>query len=223
MKHLKKTAAAVLLVFMLLTLSACSRDYDAAGYTNAVLNLQFQGDTSAALTFVDGATSSDLMEMYRDFVDNFTAGYLTEGMELTDEQTEEFAKLMSNVFASMRYEVGDAEKTGKKEYEVPVVIQPNDTFIRYRQLLTEDSIKITNKLKQGGYDGDDEEIQTQVMEEIAKNASGLLSEAHEGSEYGEKQTVILRVKADKDGIYSIDGDDMDNLIVKILRLDEIGD
>ncbi|MGN1165697.1 MAG: hypothetical protein ACI4S2_04625 [Lachnospiraceae bacterium] len=222
MKHLKKISVIILGLVIALWTVGCQRDYDASGYTNAVLDLQFQGDTKAAITYVEGTTQSSLMEMYRGFIDDFVTGYITDGMELSDEQTEEFSDLVSGIFTSMRYEVGEADKIGKKEYEVPVVIQPIDTFIRYQQLLTEDSIIISGKVQSGEYEGSDEEIQSQMMEEIAVNAYNLLEKAYEGSEYGEKQTVILRVKADKNGAYSIDEDDMNNLIVKILRLDEIG-
>lgn len=223
MKCLKKISAILLAAAMAVSLWGCQREYDASGYTNAILNLQFQGDTKEAFAFVEGTTQSSLAEMYRDFIDNFVDGYLTDGMELTDEQSEKFSEVMSNIFASMRYDTGEAEKTGEKEYEVPVVIQPTDTFIRYQQLLTEDSIRISNKLKNDDYEGGGEEIQSAVLDEIATNAAELLETAYEGSEYGEEQTVILRVKADKDDVYSIDEEDMDNLIVKILRLDEIGD
>ena len=41
------------------------------------------------------------------------------------------------------------------------------------------------------------------------------------SQYGEKKSVVLHVKQDKDKEYYIDEDDMDQLIRKILRLDEI--
>ena len=60
------------------------------------------------------------------------------------------------------------------------------------------------------------------MAEIAGNSYKLLEKAHEESGYGERQTVILKVKSDANGIYFIEEDDMDSLIKKILRLDEIG-
>ena len=60
------------------------------------------------------------------------------------------------------------------------------------------------------------------MAEIARHAYDLLEKAYGDSEFGDKKTVILKVKADTSDIYSINEDDMDNLIVKILRLDEIG-
>ena len=39
--------------------------------------------------------------------------------------------------------------------------------------------------------------------------------------YGEKETVVLLVDAKNGQDYSVDEDDMDGLIRKILRLDEI--
>ena len=41
-------------------------------------------------------------------------------------------------------------------------------------------------------------------------------------EYQEEETVILHVRADKKNEYFIDEDDMNTLILKILKLDEIG-
>ena len=40
-------------------------------------------------------------------------------------------------------------------------------------------------------------------------------------DYGDSKTVILEVKADEDNEYAINEDDMNNLITKILRLDEM--
>lgn len=222
MKCFKKTIAVIVAIVVSVMTFGCEGGYDASGYTVAVLDLQFQGDTKTARTFVEGVTQSSLMEIYQEFIDDFVAGYITDGMEISDSETVQFSELTSAIFASMRYEVGEAEKTGKREYEVPVVIWPSDTFIRYRQLLTEDSVKISEKVKNGLYPGSEEEIQNQVMAEIVSNAYELLMTAYENSEYGGKKTVILKVKAEKDGAYYIDEDDMDNLIVKILRLDEIG-
>ena len=202
--------------------AGCGKGFDASGYTEAILALQFQGDVRNAGAFVEGTDRAELMEMYQRFVDDFVAGYITNGMTVSEAQQEEFSELASTIFTSMRYEVGEAKKAGKGEYEVPVIIRPSDTFIRYRDLLTEDSVKMSEKVRKGEYGGDEEEAMEQMMAEIAVNAYELLETAYEGSEYGEEQTVILRVATDGNEIYSIDAEDMDNLIAKILRLDEIG-
>lgn len=222
MKRWKRLITILMILVLSASVTGCGSRFDASGYTEAVLDLQFQGDTTNARTFLDGTTQTSLSQMYQEFVENFVAVYITSGMTVGETRNREFADLASSVLSSMRYEVGKAKKTGKKEYEVPVVIEPADTFIRYRDLLTEDSIKISNKIKKGGYKGNEEEIEAQVLRDIADHAYDLLVKAHEDTEYGEKETVILKVKADSDDVYAIDADDMDNLIKKILRLDEIG-
>lgn len=209
-------------VLFSLELSGCRNDFDASAYTAAILNFQFQGETQDVRTVIEDADFSELSESYQQFINEFVEEYITAGMQLGEMRTEQFAEFASSMFTSMRYEVGKAKKTGKHEYEVPVVIQPNDTFIRYEELLEEDAVQITEKIENGEYKGTDEEIQNQVFREIANNAYDLLLTAYESSEYGEEKTVILRVSQTEEGTYSIDEEDMDNLIVKILRLDEIG-
>lgn len=218
-----KRSVGIFLAWIFCLLGAgCGKGFDASGYTEAILNLQFQGDVKNAGAFVEGTDRSELMEMYQDFIDNFVSGYITNGMSLGENETKEFSELISTIFLTMRYEVGEAKKLEKGKYEVPVIIYPNDTFVRYSELLTEDSIRMSGKVKKGEYAGDEDEIRDQVMAEIAAQAYDLLETAYEGSEFGEKETVILRVEKDGNEIYSIDDEDMDNLIAKILRLDEIG-
>ncbi len=222
MARLRKLRAVLAALALLLTVTGCSGRFDASGYTAAILDLQFQGDTKNARTLVAGATQQSLSEMYQEFISNFMASYITDGMEISDADEQKFAALAASVLGSVRYEVGEAKKTGKKEYEVPVVIQPVDTFLRYKDLLTEDALRISERVKSKKYKGTDEEVRSQVMAEIAANAYDLLERAYTDSTYDGKQTVILKIKADTSDIYSIDEDDMDNLIAKILRLDEIG-
>lgn len=222
MEQLKRYVGIMLVCAVCAMPAGCGKGFDASGYTEAILALQFQGDVRNAGTFVEGTDRAELMEMYQNFVDDFVSGYITNGMTLTEAQQEEFSELVSTIFASMRYEVGEAKKAEKGEYEVPVIIKPSDTFIRYRDLLTEDSVKMSEKVRKGEYGGDEEAAMEQMMAEIAEHAYELLETAYEGSEYGEEQTVILRVGTSGNEIYSIDAEDMDNLIAKILRLDEIG-
>ena len=49
----------------------------------------------------------------------------------------------------------------------------------------------------------------------------VLDAAYQDTAYGEEETVILHVQADKNHEYSVDEDDMNSLVLKILRLDEI--
>ena len=75
--------------------------------------------------------------------------------------------------------------------------------------------------KRQGYEGTAEEVTQQVLNDIVNHAYELLDAAYQDTAYGEEETVILHVQADKNHEYSIDEDDMNSLVLKILRLDEI--
>ena len=76
-------------------------------------------------------------------------------------------------------------------------------------------------IKAGKYTGTEEEIDTQIMTDIVNHSYELLDAAYMRMDYGDSKTVILEVKADEDNEYAINEDDMNNLITKILRLDEM--
>ena len=208
----------VLIVVLMLTATGCGKKFDAAGYVQAVLDLTFQGDITQAKKYSKDATEESLMQMYRDSIDQFVSSNITNEIEMSDTKTSQFAELVSKIFMTMRYNV----KTGKGEYEVTVEIQPSDVFVDFQQILTEDSLKIAQKIKNGEYEGTSEEETTQqILNDIVNHAYELLEVAYMDSQYGEKKSVVLHVKQDKDKEYYIDEDDMDQLIRKILRLDEI--
>lgn len=207
---------------LVIGLTGCGKDFDASGYVQAVLDLTFQGDIEKALEYEEDASEASLMQQYQASIDQFVAANITNEIEMSEMKTAQFAELVSKIFATMRYSVKDAKKTGEKEYEVPVEIQPTDVFASFRQALTEDSIKMTQKIKDGEYKGSsEEETEQMILNDIVNHAYELLDVAYMDTQYGDKETVILRVKADKKKEYYIDEDDMDHLIRKILRLDEI--
>lgn len=222
---MRKHVRPVLLVFLCIVLAAvstgCGRSFDASGYVEGVLALNFQGQTAKAQEMIDGASAESLKEQYREFIDTFVANNITNELDMGDLKTTQFAELVSKIFSVMRYSVGEADKTGRKEYEVPVEIQPSDVFIRFQQLLTEDSVKIAQDVKDGVYQGTDEEVQKQILSDIVNHSYELLDVAYSEMKFGDAKTVIVKVKADEKNEYSIDEDDMDNLVIKILRLDEI--
>lgn len=222
MKRYKDILRIMAVVLMLaLFITGCGKDFDASGYTQALLNLTFQGDTSKAMTYMEDSSESSLMRQYQQSIDNFVAANITSEIEMSETKTAQFADLVSKIFATMRYDVGKAEKTGRREYEVPVSIQPSDVFVNFQHSLAQDSIKITQKIKEGGYEGTEEEVAQQVLNDIVNHAYELLDAAYQDTGYGEEETIILHVQADKNNEYSIDEDDMNSLVLKILRLDEI--
>lgn len=220
-KYRKRVLSLILCAAVMLAVSGCRRGFDAAGYTEALLHLTFQGETKDAMKMIKGTDKETLMLMYQESIDTFTVNILTGQFDISETKQMQFADLTAKIFSSMRYKVTGAEKTGKKEYEVSVAIQPADVFVHFRELLTEDSLKMSENIKAGEYEGTEEEISRQVMADIVNHTYELLDTAYMRMDYGAEKTVVLEVKADENNEYSVNEDDMNNLIVKILRLDEM--
>lgn len=206
---------------VILGVAGCGKDFDAAGYVQALLDLTFQGEISGAAGFMEDASEETLMRAYQDSIDRFVAANITSGMDIGELKTSRFAELTSKIFLTMRYGVGEAKKTGKREYEVEVDIWPADVFVNFQDMLTEDSLKMAEKIEAGEYEGETEEETGQmILSDIINHAYELLDTAYMDIQYGDKETVTLRVYAERGGDASIDEDDMDRLFRQILRLDE---
>ena len=206
---------------VILGAAGCGKDFDAAGYVQALLDLTFQGEISGASGFMEDASEETLMRAYQDSIDRFVAANITSGMDIGELKTSRFAELTSKIFLTMRYGVGEAKKTGKREYEVEVDIWPADVFVNFQDMLTEDSLKMAEKIEAGEYEGETEEETGQmILSDIINHAYELLDTAYMDIQYGDKETVTLRVYAERGGDASIDEDDMDRLFRQILRLDE---
>ena len=206
---------------VILGTAGCGKDFDAAGYVQALLDLTFQGEISGASGFMEDASEETLMRAYQDSIDRFVAANITSGMDIGELKTSRFAELTSKIFLTMRYGVGEAKKTGKREYEVEVDIWPADVFVNFQDMLTEDSLKMAEKIEAGEYEGETEEETGQmILSDIINHAYELLDTAYMDIQYGDKETVTLRVYAERGGDASIDEDDMDRLFREILRLDE---
>lgn len=206
---------------VILGAAGCGKDFDAAGYVQALLDLTFQGEISGAAGFMEDASEETLMRAYQDSIDRFVAANITSGMDIGELKTSRFAELTSKIFLTMRYGVGEARKTGKREYEVEVDIWPADVFVNFQDMLTEDSLKMAEKIEAGEYEGETEEETGQmILSDIINHAYELLDTAYMDIQYGDKETVTLRVYAERGGDASIDEDDMDRLFRQILRLDE---
>ncbi len=222
-KNKKVISILVVCLAAISMLTGCGKDFDASGYVSSVLDVTFQDETEQALSMIDGVTANDLHQQHEDSIRTFVENNITNEISMNELKEARFFDLCEKIFATMRYDAKDAEKTGKKQYEVPVEISPSDVFIRFQEALVTDSEEIAADVQAGKYTGTEEEIAQQVLNDIVNRAYELLDVAYLDMEFGREQTVILTVEANEENEYSINQDDMDNLIVKILRLDEIQD
>ena len=128
MKHLYKTAAALLAAAMLMTslLTGCGAsgptEKDAKKYVKAVLDLMCTGDYDHSVTFSD-VEEGDEQASRNAMIDSIVSSVAEEN-DLTQEQSEKFREYITQAFATCRYSVKNASKTEDGGYDVVVSIEP---------------------------------------------------------------------------------------------------
>lgn len=219
----RKFSLILLTAILIINITACGKNFDAQGYVQATLDLIFQGEVSEALKFNENASKADLEAQHDAEIENFVDNNIISGMDVNELMREEFIDACGQIFSVMQYEVQDAEKIDRRNYEVTVEIAPVDIFPRFVEGVKADSEEIMQKAKNGEYKGTKEEINAQMQTEFIRHSHELLTTYAGEVAFGEKIKVKLHVKADKKKDFHIVNEDLDQLIIKILRLDEIQD
>lgn len=203
------------------SLGGCKSSFNSLEYVEAILDLSFQGDGTKALQVEEDVEKEDLEETYELFVTQFVEDYIASGLDADDEYRELFGKEIKKIFQTMRYHVKTGKKIDENQYEVTVEITPQDVFVRYNEELAADSKKMQEKIESGFYSENQEEKEEQIQREILYRSLELLKIAASNSEYSETEEVNLRVHKNDDGKYEIEEQDLSELVVKILKLDEL--
>lgn len=212
--------AGVIVVLILVFIGGSRRGADPAGYVQANLDLIYQGDTSGAAAYLD-ASSKELEQMYDEGIQAFTDQYLMGEMDSEGSVSAAYDYLVKEVFAIVRYQVGEAKKTGIGTYEVEVTYQPIDVFTQFVPQVQEESLKIQKALNSGGYSGTKEEALTSALEDYLYFAYEALEMAYLEAGYGEKESFTFEVKVGIGGSYSIQESGMNTFMERILELDNL--
>jgi len=213
----------ILSVILILSLTGCSgfQRFDAQEYVQAILDQTFQGDVTGALRVIPGATREELVQQYEQGIAMFVLNNIVSGMPVNEEEITDYIALCKAIFSAMRYQVKEAERISRTEYQVEVVIHPVDVFVNFVAELVKVSEEIRERVEDGEYAGSDEEINLQMQEEFVERSYELLVQAAIDITYGEAVTLTLGVRADEDNVFTVVTEDLSNMIIKILRLDEI--
>ena len=99
------------------------RDFDAQGYVRAILNQRFLGDVTEAEEILEDTSKKELLKQYDEGIESFVSDYITNGVEIDSELEKKFVDLCKEIFGAMKYQVNEAEKISRKEYDVSVEFQ----------------------------------------------------------------------------------------------------
>lgn len=220
----KKGTAAIIAVIVVLVGIVCVgllRDFDAQGYVRAILNQRFQGDVTEAEEILEDTTKKELVRQYVEGIENFVAAYITNGVEMDEALEQKFVELCKEIFRSMKYQVNEAEKISRKEYDVSVEFEPADVFPQFIASIQTESENLKQKAENGEYKGTKEEINVQMQNEFLNRSYELLEAAYQNMQYKDTETIVFKVKSNENNVFSMNEEEISSLITKILRLDEI--
>ena len=201
----KGLAAGAMAACLLATLSACGKgltEKDAETYVKGHLDAAYLGVYDKAyIELVEDMTESDAKEMHEDNVSGEAEYYLLDFLEIyypTDEIIEQAADVMEQIYAKSKYTVGTGSKTKDGDFVVEVTVSPLSLY----DLLTDDDY--FDALEEAGYDDAETEEEYAAVDAIyGPLILDLLEDRLDGVTYGKDQVIMLQLKKDDEGYYSL--------------------
>ncbi|MEG0107551.1 MAG: hypothetical protein RR705_01680, partial [Lachnospiraceae bacterium] len=176
MVKMKKKLTVIVALCLILSLTGCKMigGFDAAGYTEAVLDQNLKGDVKEAKDRMEGVTEKELKTQYEERIASFVDQTLISGVQVDDQLKSKYTQVCKRIFKDLKYEVKQADKINKSLYEVKVEMQPADVFQTFQAAVKTESEKLVTKAKNGEYKGTEDEITQQMEKEFVDHAYQLL-------------------------------------------------
>lgn len=203
---LKRLAAGVLSLCLLGALASCGggglTEKDAETYIKGHLDANYLGTYSQDyIDLVEDMTEAEAKEMHQNNVTWEAEFFLTEflGVDyLTEEMTQRAEELIEEIYSKSQYKVGSGSKTKDGDFVVEVTVSP----IEVLNLITDEDV--FDALDQSGYGEAETEEETKAADAIY----GMLmldkvEELMPQMSYGEDQIIMLQLKPDDDGYYTL--------------------
>lgn len=216
-------AVVIGIALLVVVLFGIFRDFDAQGYVEAILSQTFKGEVESVVEMTKETTEEELLAQYEESIRSFMTSNITGGVEMNEEMQQQYVALCKEIFKSAKFEVKAAEKISRKEYKVPVEYQTSDIFQQFNAAVKAEWDRLVQKVDNGEYKGTEEEISAQMQKEFLENTYQLLETANKEANYSEKETLVFTVKKGTSNLYTINDGQVQELVVKIMGLDEIQD
>lgn len=212
----KSIARAVLIAAVSLILGGCTADFDASGYTKAVLDVSYKDQTEEYVKLTE-SSQKDAEQIFEQNLDAMVEEF--GGLDLSEDLRKNYRGLFENMMKKVRYEVGEAVKDEERNYTVEVKIQPmlifDDTYAAFQQKAEEYAQQISDKALKGESIPTEEEMQNHVFELYYQ----ILKEALDSDvQYGDPETVVIHINRDENNVYSIPETDITALDEKTISM-----
>lgn len=201
----KRLAAGAAAACLLVTLTACGggiTEKDAEVYVKGHLDATYLGThTKEYINLVEDMTEDDIDEMHQNNITWEAEILLEDFFQVeypTDEMTQRAKELIEKIYSKSKYTVGTGSRTKDGDFVVEVTVSP----IEVLNLITDEDL--FDALEQSGYAEavTDEEVEA-ADAVYGMLALDLLEQALPQLTYGEDQIIMLQLKPDDDGYYTL--------------------
>ena len=198
----KHGVLALVLAGVMLLLCGCGgmTTDDAMDYVQSALDCGYKAEVKKYAEITE-TTEKEAKKEYETNLDNSMkeAGFDETGV--SDELKANYRKLFEKMLKSANYKVGEVKEAGDDEFKVSVEVQP---FTAFSTVSEELDNWVTDTYSNIEYVPSDEELNEAIMKKMYE----LMDEKMNNPTYGDKTTVTVNVKVDKDGAYYIPQKDL---------------
>ena len=198
----KRGVLAAMLTGVMLVLCGCGgmTTDEAKDYVKSALDAGYKAEFKEYAEIKD-STEKEAKKEYETNLENSMkeAGFDETGV--SDELKANYRKLFEKMLKSANYKVGEVKEAGDDEFKVSVEVQP---FTAFSTVSEELDNWVTDTYSNIEYVPSDEELNEAIMKKMYE----LMDEKMNNPTYGDKTTVTVNVKVDKDGAYYIPQKDL---------------
>lgn len=198
MEKMKRVLALGMAVLMCMGLTACGKDFDAAGYTKAALDANYHAQYDKYADY-RGISKSDAEKEVTDGMKEQIASAF-DGMDVTDAMMDKYIEVADKAYDLADFTVKEAKKQDDDSYVVTVAIKPSDVFSNSSNYVNDIATEYANQ----GLDLTQPDVLMDVLVES-------LNRAIKANTYGDETTLEVHVTQDKDGAYGIEDSQMQTL------------
>ncbi len=216
MKKMKKMSILLAAVVAATMLVGCG-SFDASGYMKALLDNSYKNDSTA---FVDQkvGTAEQAKELY-DLGIETELNSLISGVTISDELKNEFTTTLQDVYKSVKYTVGEAEKQDDDSYVVEVKYQKMKVFAPAMEKFQAEQQAYTDELSEQVQNGGEYPSEDEISEQVYTMLKDAIKEAAANAEFEDEASTTVRIEL-KDKVYSPNQDDVEALEYALFDLEE---
>ena len=198
MRRMKRVLALGMAVLMCMGLTACAKDFDAAGYTKAVLDANYHAKYEKYADYRKISKSDAKKEITESLKEQITNAF--SGMDVSDAMMKKYIKVADKAYDLADFTVKEAKKQDDDSYVVTVAVKPSDVFSKSSNYVND----IAEEYQNQGLDP----TQPDVMMDILMES---LNRAIKANTYGDETTLEVHVTQDKEGAYGIEDSEMQTI------------